>query len=50
MVLDLFVHFLVRNEWGVQGSGEGLRNSSVLKPAVGGLYTPPDVQLVWSFE
>lgn len=36
-----------KNEWAMQGSGEGLRNPSVLKPAVGGLYTPPDVQLLW---
>ncbi|KAK9290291.1 hypothetical protein L1049_008458 [Liquidambar formosana] len=37
-------------EWAVQGSGEGVANSSVVKPHIGGLYSTPDVQSLWSFD
>lgn len=40
-----------RKEWAVQGSGEeGIANSSVVKPHIGGLYSTPDVQSLWSFD
>ncbi|KAJ6739681.1 STRESS RESPONSE PROTEIN NST1-RELATED [Salix koriyanagi] len=42
------VHNCSKNEWGVQGSGEGFGNSSVTRPNVGGLFSTSDVQ--WSFD
>ncbi|GAB2300765.1 hypothetical protein Dimus_034801 [Dionaea muscipula] len=42
---------LTKNEWAVPGFGEGLRNPSVAKSHVGGLYSNRDVQSsLWSFE
>ncbi|CAO2839200.1 unnamed protein product [Amaranthus hypochondriacus] len=38
------------NEWSLPGAGEGVRNPSVVRPPIGGLYSHPDVQSLWSFE
>ncbi|KMT06577.1 hypothetical protein BVRB_7g157480 [Beta vulgaris subsp. vulgaris] len=35
-----------KNEWSVKG----VRNPSVVKSPIGGLYSPPNVQSLWSFE
>lgn len=39
-----------RGERASQGFGEGIGNSSLLKPNVGGLYSTSDVHSLWSFE
>ncbi|KAA8517516.1 hypothetical protein F0562_017854 [Nyssa sinensis] len=39
-----------RKEWPVQGSGEAVGNSSITRPHVGGLYSTPDVQSLWSYD
>ncbi|XP_057970961.1 stress response protein nst1-like isoform X2 [Malania oleifera] len=40
-----------KKEWAVQGSGEGaVGNSSVTRPHIGGLYSTPDVQSLWSYD
>ncbi|OMO53107.1 hypothetical protein CCACVL1_28875 [Corchorus capsularis] len=36
-----------KNEWTMQGSGEGVGKSSVARPHVGGLFSTPDVQSLW---
>lgn len=41
---------LSRKEWAVQGSGEGIGNSSIPRPHIGGLYSTPDVQSLWSYD
>ena len=50
---DSFFHFCFygRKEWTMQGgSGEGSGSSPVARPAVGGLYSSPDVQSLWSYD
>ncbi|KAA8517675.1 hypothetical protein F0562_015149 [Nyssa sinensis] len=39
-----------KKEWTVQGSGEAVGNSSITRPHVGGLYSSPDVQSLWSYD
>lgn len=39
-----------KSEWAAQGYGEAVGNPSVMKSPVGGLYSPPDVQSLWSVE
>ncbi|PSS34753.1 hypothetical protein CEY00_Acc01861 [Actinidia chinensis var. chinensis] len=40
-----------RKEWAAQGSGEGMENSPPIpRPHVGGLYSTPDVQSLWSYD
>ncbi|KAK3015331.1 hypothetical protein RJ639_005986 [Escallonia herrerae] len=39
-----------KKEWNVQGSGEGNGNSSGIRPPVGGLYSNPNVQSLWSYD
>ncbi|KAL0338093.1 UNVERIFIED_CONTAM: hypothetical protein Sangu_1331400 [Sesamum angustifolium] len=38
-----------KNDWTVQGARDGVGNSPISKPHIGGLYTPPDVQSLWSY-
>ncbi|GFY82455.1 hypothetical protein Acr_02g0006950 [Actinidia rufa] len=41
----------IRKEWAAQGSGEGMENSPPIpRPHVGGLYSTPDVQSLWSYD
>ncbi|XP_059668123.1 stress response protein NST1-like isoform X2 [Cornus florida] len=37
-----------KKDWSVQSSGEGIGNSTTSRPHVGGLYSTPDVQSLWS--
>ncbi|OVA17255.1 hypothetical protein BVC80_1837g51 [Macleaya cordata] len=37
-------------EEAVHGSGEGVGNSTLTRPPVGGLFSTPDVQSLWSFN
>ncbi|CAK9153761.1 unnamed protein product [Ilex paraguariensis] len=39
-----------RKDWTGKGSGEGVGNSSITRPPVGGLYSTPDVQSLWSYD
>ncbi|XP_021766450.1 uncharacterized protein LOC110730922 isoform X1 [Chenopodium quinoa] len=39
-----------RNEWSVQGIGEGVTNPSIVRSPFGGLYSSPNVHSLWSFE
>ncbi|KAL0347550.1 UNVERIFIED_CONTAM: hypothetical protein Scaly_1771000 [Sesamum calycinum] len=39
-----------KNDWTVQGARDGVGNSPISKPHIGGLYTPPDVQSLWSYD
>ncbi|GFY83831.1 hypothetical protein Acr_03g0006050 [Actinidia rufa] len=40
-----------KKEWAAQGSGEGIENSPPIpRPHVGGLYSTPDVQSLWSYD
>ncbi|XP_058214738.1 uncharacterized protein LOC131326139 isoform X2 [Rhododendron vialii] len=39
-----------KKEWAVQSSGEGIGNSSIPRPHIGGLYSTPDVQSLWSYD
>uniref|UniRef100_A0A5B7B4G9 Stress response protein nst1 n=1 Tax=Davidia involucrata TaxID=16924 RepID=A0A5B7B4G9_DAVIN len=39
-----------KKECAVQGSGEAVGNSSITRPHVGGLYSTPDVQSLWSYD
>lgn len=48
--LDPSVASWSKNEWSVQGASEGVTNPSVVRSPFGGLYSPPDVQSLWSFE
>ncbi|GER44287.1 cryptochrome-interacting basic-helix-loop-helix5 [Striga asiatica] len=36
-----------KKDWTVQGSQDGVGNSPAIRPHIGGLYTPPDVQSLW---
>ncbi|GER55736.1 cryptochrome-interacting basic-helix-loop-helix5 [Striga asiatica] len=36
-----------KKDWPVPGSRDGVGNSPVSRPHIGGLYTPPDVQSLW---
>ncbi|KAH6769343.1 stress response NST1-like protein [Perilla frutescens var. frutescens] len=39
-----------RKEWTVAGSRESVGSSPMNRPHIGGLYLPPDVQSLWSYE
>ncbi|PIN15744.1 Vacuolar H+-ATPase V1 sector, subunit G [Handroanthus impetiginosus] len=39
-----------KKDWNVQGSRDGIGNSMVSRPHIGGLYSPPDVQSLWSYD
>lgn len=39
-----------KKEWAAQGSGEGVAHSTVVKSHIGGLYSTPDVQSLWSYD
>lgn len=42
--------FTCRKEWNLQGSGLGVGMPSVARPHIGGLYSSPDVQSLWSYD
>ncbi|KAG6427700.1 hypothetical protein SASPL_111946 [Salvia splendens] len=39
-----------RKDWTVAGSRENVGSSPTNRPHIGGLYSPPDVQSLWSYE
>ncbi|XP_068634536.1 stress response protein nst1-like isoform X2 [Aristolochia californica] len=39
-----------KGDWAVHGPGESVGNSSQVRPHVGGLFSTPDVQSLWSFK
>ncbi|KAK6118208.1 hypothetical protein DH2020_047994 [Rehmannia glutinosa] len=39
-----------KNDWTVQGSRDGVGNSPISRPHIGGLYNPSDVQSLWPYD
>ncbi|XP_077239154.1 uncharacterized protein LOC143880222 [Tasmannia lanceolata] len=51
---DLFemspANWLSKRDWSVHGPGEGDGNSTQARPPIGGLFSGPDAQSLWSFN
>ncbi|KAF8394839.1 hypothetical protein HHK36_018776 [Tetracentron sinense] len=39
-----------KKDWAMHGSGEGIGDSSVARPHIGGLFSTPDVKSLWSYN